>query len=135
MFGFLMGLVLGAIGGAAYGSRYFRDSDMQTQFNDTQDRLTNLMTEVRAVLDETRGELRQAWERTRESAVEKAERLQSAAGVGGAEGGAASASASGSAPTATGTSTGSAGGSGTSSGSTSSGSSSRATKSSGSSAA
>src|SRR5918995_3785184 len=79
MFGFLMGMVLGAIGGAAYGSRYFRDSDLQTQFNDTQDRLTNLMTEVRSVLDETRGELRQAWERTREIAVEKAERIQSAA--------------------------------------------------------
>ncbi len=79
MFGFLMGLVLGAIGGAAYGSRYFRDTDLQTQFNDTQDRLTNLMSEVRSVLDETRGELRQAWEKTRESAVEKTERLQAAA--------------------------------------------------------
>lgn len=88
MFGFLMGMVLGAIGGAAYGSRYFRDSDLQTQFNDTQDRLTNLMTEVRSVLDETRGELRQAWERTREIAVEKAERIQTAAGEGGAAGGA-----------------------------------------------
>lgn len=88
MFGFLLGMVLGAIGGAAYGSRYFRDSDLQTQFNDTQDRLTNLMTEVRAVLDETRGELRQAWERTREIAVEKAERIQSAAvEPGGATGG------------------------------------------------
>ena len=88
MFGFLMGMVLGAIGGAAYGSRYFRDSDLQTQFNDTQDRLTNLMTEVRSVLDETRGELRQAWERTREIAVEKAERIQTAAGEGGTTGGA-----------------------------------------------
>src|SRR5688572_26439288 len=86
MFGFLMGMVLGAIGGAAYGSRYFRDSDLQTQFNDTQDRLTNLMTEVRSVLDETRGELRQAWEKTREIAVEKAERIQSAAGEAGADG-------------------------------------------------
>ena len=84
MFGFLMGMVLGAIGGAAYGSRYFRDSDLQTQFNDTQDRLTNLMTEVRAVLDETRGELRQAWDRTREIAVEKAERIQTAADISGA---------------------------------------------------
>ena len=105
MFGFLMGMVLGAIGGAAYGSRYFRDSDMQTQLNDTQDRLTNLMTEVRAVLDETRGELRQAWERTRESAVEKAERIQTAVtpaieGTGGASAGAgASGSASGSSGT------------------------------------
>ena len=88
MFGFLMGMVLGAIGGAAYGSRYFRDSDLQTQFNDTQDRLTNLMTEVRSVLDETRGELRQAWDRTREIAVEKAERIQTAAGEGGAATGA-----------------------------------------------
>jgi hypothetical protein len=106
MFGFLMGMVLGAIGGAAYGSRYFRDSDLQTQFNDTQDRLTNLMTEVRSVLDETRGELRQAWERTREIAVEKAERIQSAAVE-------PSAGATGSAtPTASAT----AGGSGTSGG-------------------
>jgi len=115
MFGFLMGMVLGAIGGAAYGSRYFKDSDLQTQFNDTQDRLTNLMTEVRSVLDETRGELRQAWERTREIAVEKAERIQTAAadagggstgagsgssapaGSGGSAGAAANASSSGSA--------------------------------------
>ena len=88
MFGLLMGMVLGAIGGAAYGSRYFRDSDLQTQFNDTQDRMTNLMTEVRSVLDETRGELRQAWDRTREIAVEKAERIQTAVGEGGAGGGA-----------------------------------------------
>ena len=50
MFGFLMGLVMGAIGGAAYGGRYFRDNDLQTQFSDTQDRLTSLMGEVRAVL-------------------------------------------------------------------------------------
>ncbi|MGI8423228.1 MAG: hypothetical protein ACR2NO_03810 [Chloroflexota bacterium] len=110
-----MGMVLGAIGGAAYGSRYFKDSDLQTQFNDTQDRLTNLMTEVRSVLDETRGELRQAWERTREIAVEKAERIQTAAadagggstgagsgssapaGSGGSAGAAANASSSGSA--------------------------------------
>lgn len=82
MFGFLMGIVLGAIGGAAYGSRYFRDTDLQAQFNDTQDRLTNLMSEVRSVLDETRGELRQAWEKTRDSAVEKAERLQTVALTG-----------------------------------------------------
>src|SRR5688500_2990948 len=111
MFGFLMGMVLGAIGGAAYGSRYFRDSDLQTQFNDTQDRLTNLMTEVRAVLDETRGELRQAWERTREIAVEKAERIQTAAGDGGAAGGTggaggASASASASEPSSASKTTG-----------------------------
>lgn len=84
MFGFLMGMVLGAIGGAAYGSRYFRDSDLQTQFNDTQDRLTNLTAEVRTVLDETRTELRQAWERTRDSAVEKAERIQTVIGETGA---------------------------------------------------
>ena len=86
MFGFLMGMVLGAIGGAAYGSRYFRDSDLQTQFNDTQDRLTNLTAEVRTVLDETRTELRQAWERTRDSAVEKAERIQTVIGETGAGG-------------------------------------------------
>jgi len=110
MFGFLMGMVLGAIGGAAYGSRYFRDSDLQTQFNDTQDRLTNLTAEVRTVLDETRTELRQAWERTRDSAVEKAERIQTVIGetgagagsdtqVGGStSGGAASKSSSGSSP-------------------------------------
>jgi len=120
MFGFLMGMVLGAIGGAAYGSRYFRDSDLQTQFNDTQDRLTNLTAEVRTVLDETRTELRQAWERTRDSAVEKAERIQTVIGEtgagagsdtqsggsssggstsgGGASGGGASKSSSGSSP-------------------------------------
>ena len=123
MFGFLMGMVLGAIGGAAYGSRYFRDSDLQTQFNDTQDRLTNLMTEVRAVLDETRGELRQAWERTRESAVEKAERIQTAVTPAGADGattggstpGAATGAAAGTGPSAA----GGAGGAGKSGGATS----------------
>ncbi|HEU5318769.1 MAG TPA: hypothetical protein VFX49_21830 [Chloroflexota bacterium] len=115
MFGFLMGMVLGAIGGAAYGSRYFRDSDMQTQFNDTQDRLTNLMTEVRAVLDETRGELRQAWERTRESAVEKAERIQTAVTPAIGEG---SATASGTGAGASTGSTGSSGGAGRTSGGT-----------------
>src|SRR5688572_22499962 len=103
MFGFLLGMVLGAIGGAAYGSRYFRDSDLQTQFNDTQDRLTNLMTEVRAVLDETRGELRTAWERTREIAVEKAERIQTAAGEAGATGGTGGVDASGGASKTSGT--------------------------------
>src|SRR5829696_6420952 len=110
MFGFLMGMVLGAIGGAAYGSRYFRDSDLQTQFNDTQDRLTNLMTEVRAVLDETRGELRQAWERTRESAVEKAERIQTAVTPAGEAGGGASTTAASGTTAATGTGGASSGG-------------------------
>ena len=106
MFGFLMGMVLGAIGGAAYGSRYFKDSDLQTQFNDTQDRLTNLMTEVRSVLDETRGELRQAWERTREIAVEKAERIQTAAADAG--GGSTGAGSGSSAPAGSGGSAGAA---------------------------
>src|ERR1044071_5831692 len=78
MFRFLLGLIIGAIGGAAYGGRFFRDSDWQTQIVDTQDRLTNLMSEVRSVLDETRGELRQAWDKTRESAQGKVDRLQSA---------------------------------------------------------
>ncbi len=82
MFGFLLGIVLGAVGGAAYGSRYFRDTDVQTQFSDTQDRLTNLMSEVRSVLDETRVELRQAWGQVSESATEKAQRLQQAAAPG-----------------------------------------------------
>jgi len=79
MFGFLLGIVLGAIGGAAYGSRYFKESDVQTQFGDTQERLTNLMSEVRSVLDETRVELRQAWGQVQESAEDKAKRLQQAA--------------------------------------------------------
>src|SRR5687767_2658559 len=113
MFGFLMGLVLGAIGGAAYGSRYFRDSDLQTQFNDTQDRLTNLMTEVRSVLDETRGELRQAWERTREIAVEKAERIQTAAGDAGSTGAAGGGGGTGSS-TGSGSAAGSSGSGGAS---------------------
>ena len=101
MFGFLLGIVLGAIGGAAYGSRYFKESDVQTQFGDTQDRLTNLMSEVRSVLDETRVELRQAWGQVQESAEDKAKRLQQAAaptdsGEGSEAGPSASASASGS---------------------------------------
>ena len=116
MFGFLMGMVLGAIGGAAYGSRYFRDSDLQTQFNDTQDRLTNLTAEVRTVLDETRTELRQAWERTRDSAVEKAERIQTVIGETGA-------SAASDAPSGGPSSSGAASGGSSSGGSTTGGAS------------
>ncbi|HXI18881.1 MAG TPA: hypothetical protein VNM48_21155 [Chloroflexota bacterium] len=119
MFGFLMGMVLGAIGGAAYGSRYFRDSDLQTQFNDTQDRLTNLTAEVRTVLDETRTELRQAWERTRDSAVEKAERIQTVIGESGA--GAGSDTQSGGSGSGGSTSGGGASGGSSSGGSTSGG--------------
>jgi hypothetical protein len=88
-----MGIVLGAIGGAAYGSRYFKESDVQTQFGDTQERLTNLMSEVRSVLDETRVELRQAWGQVQESAEDKAKRLQQAAAP--AEGGESGAGSSG----------------------------------------
>jgi hypothetical protein len=130
MFGFLMGMVLGAIGGAAYGSRYFRDSDLQTQFNDTQDRLTNLMTEVRAVLDETRGELRQAWDRTREIAVEKAERIQTAADISGTGG--AGAAGGGSAAGNSASSTGSTSSSGTSASGGTGGASKSASKTTGS---
>ena len=68
----------GAIGGAAYGTRYFRDTDVQSQFGDAQERLNNLMSEVRSILDESRVEWRQARAQLAQSAEEKATRLQRA---------------------------------------------------------
>jgi len=69
---------MGAIGGAAYGTRYFRDTDVQSQFGDAQERLNNLMSEVRSILDESRVEWRQAREHLAQSAEDKATRLQRA---------------------------------------------------------
>src|SRR5919199_1299923 len=83
----LLGLVSGfALG--AYFSRRMEDGELRDRITEMQARLTSQMNESTAVIQDTRGELKRAWEEGRRSAEQKAERLRTAAVTG--EGGTAS---------------------------------------------
>ena len=74
----LLGLVSGfALG--AYFSRRMEDGELRDRITEMQARLTSLMNESTAVIQDTRGELKRAWEEGRRSAEQKAERLRTAA--------------------------------------------------------
>jgi hypothetical protein len=64
MYGLLFGmtgLALGTLAGIVIGARYVRAENIQQQIDETQARMLTMMNEMRATLDETRGQVRSAW--------------------------------------------------------------------------
>ena len=64
MYGLLFGmtgLALGSLAGIVIGARYVRAENIQAQIDETQARMLTMMNEMRATLDETRGQVQSAW--------------------------------------------------------------------------
>jgi hypothetical protein len=78
MMGFVMGLVLGALGKLFY-DRYSREPNTTATSADMQRRANAVLDESRQILQEVRGELSRAAGTARESASTKLERLRGAA--------------------------------------------------------